>query len=101
MSVYTDTMPKARFQLMLEPAQLDALRQVERDTGVPVSKQIRQAIDRVLAFLEPAPPSKPGGVEVRPPNRSSVQGQPRRDFQRETTPAGELRFSKARQVGRK
>jgi hypothetical protein len=37
--------PKARFQLMLEPEQLAELRQIEANTDVPVSRQIRRAID--------------------------------------------------------
>jgi hypothetical protein len=40
--------PKQRFQLMLEPEQLDALRKIERETGAPVAEQIRRAIDRWL-----------------------------------------------------
>lgn len=44
--------PKARFQVMLEPAQLETMRAIEARIGVPVSRQIRQAVDRWLADHE-------------------------------------------------
>jgi len=40
--------PKVRFQILLEPVQLEALRKVEAKTGVPVARQIRMAVDRSL-----------------------------------------------------
>ena len=43
-----DMSPKARFQLMIEPAQLAVLRQVQDATGAPVSAQIRRAIEEHL-----------------------------------------------------
>jgi len=44
----TPVSPKSRFQLLLEPEQLDALREREALTGIPVSRQIRRAIDAWL-----------------------------------------------------
>jgi len=41
--------PKQRFPVMLEPAQLSALRAIEQQTGAPVAEQIRRAIDAYLA----------------------------------------------------
>jgi hypothetical protein len=41
--------PKDRFQLMLEPEQLAALRRLQDETGAPVSEHIRRAI---AAYLE-------------------------------------------------
>jgi hypothetical protein len=40
--------PKQRFQILLEPEQLQALRAIEERTGAPVARQIRMAIDRWL-----------------------------------------------------
>jgi hypothetical protein len=40
--------PKKRFQVMLEPEQLQALRKVEEHTGAPVAEQIRRAVDAWL-----------------------------------------------------
>ena len=40
--------PKTRFQVMLEPDQLDKLRRIEQEQDVPVARQIRRAIDRWL-----------------------------------------------------
>jgi hypothetical protein len=44
----TSVSPKQRFQVMLEPEQLAALRQIEEETGAPVGEQIRRAIDQAL-----------------------------------------------------
>ena len=44
----TPMSPKTRFQVMLEPAQLKALREIEDRTGAPVARQIRRAIDAWL-----------------------------------------------------
>jgi len=41
--------PKRRFQILLEPDQLDALRRIEERTGAPVARQIRMAVDRWLS----------------------------------------------------
>jgi len=43
---------KQRFQMFLEPAQLEALRRIEAETGVPVGRQIRMAVDRYLEAAE-------------------------------------------------
>jgi len=40
--------PKQRFQILLEPKQLEALRRIEANTGAPVARQIRMAVDRWL-----------------------------------------------------
>lgn len=38
--------PKRPFNIMLEPAQIDALREIEQATGAKPSEQIRRAVDR-------------------------------------------------------
>lgn len=40
--------PKYRFNVMLEPDRLAALREIERRTGATPSEQIRRAIDGYL-----------------------------------------------------
>lgn len=40
--------PKQRFNMMLEPKQVDVLREIERRTGARMSEQIRRAIDAYL-----------------------------------------------------
>ena len=40
--------PKQRFQILLEPEQLKALRRIENQTGAPVARQIRMAVDKWL-----------------------------------------------------
>lgn len=40
--------PKQRFQILLEPEQLEALRRIEERTGAPVARQVRMAVDRWL-----------------------------------------------------
>ena len=40
--------PKQRFQILLEPEQITALRELEQKTGAPVARQIRMAVDRWL-----------------------------------------------------
>jgi hypothetical protein len=40
--------PKQRFQILLDPEQLAALRRIEDRTGAPVARQIRMAVDRWL-----------------------------------------------------
>ena len=44
----TPMSPKTRFQVMLEPEQLEALRRIEREKDVPVARLIRRAIDQLL-----------------------------------------------------
>ena len=36
--------PKTRFQILLEPEQLAALRRIQERTAAPVASQIRQAV---------------------------------------------------------
>lgn len=40
--------PKIRFQVMLEPEQLEALRRRQDETGVTVGELIRRAIDTAV-----------------------------------------------------
>jgi hypothetical protein len=40
--------PKQRFQVLLEPEQLSALREIELRTGASIGEQIRRAIDQRL-----------------------------------------------------
>ncbi|MBA3642047.1 MAG: ribbon-helix-helix domain-containing protein [Acidobacteria bacterium] len=40
--------PKYRFNVMIEPERLEALREIERRTGATPSEQIRRAIDAYL-----------------------------------------------------
>jgi hypothetical protein len=41
--------PKTRFQILLEPEQLDALRKIQTQTGAPVASQIRHAVEQWIA----------------------------------------------------
>ena len=50
----TRVSPKERFQLLIEPAQLEALRTIEARVGAPVSVQIRRAIDDYLDNVQTA-----------------------------------------------
>jgi hypothetical protein len=48
--VYSALMsPKRRFNMMVEPKQIDVLREIERRTGAPISEQIRRAVDAYIA----------------------------------------------------
>lgn len=40
--------PKQRFQILLEPEQLAALRAIEDRTGAPVARQVRMAVEMWL-----------------------------------------------------
>lgn len=40
--------PKQRFQILLEPGQLAALRAIEERVGVAIGEQVRRAIDAYL-----------------------------------------------------
>lgn len=40
--------PKSRFQVMLDPEQLEALRARQDETGVAIGEQIRRAINAAL-----------------------------------------------------
>jgi hypothetical protein len=40
--------PKTRFQILLEPDQLEALRRIQQRTAAPVASQIRMAVDAWL-----------------------------------------------------
>lgn len=55
--------PKQKFNLMLEPDQLAALKAVEEKTGAPVAAQIRLAVD---AYLQQQPSSMKGKPQKRP-----------------------------------
>src|ERR1700674_3013764 len=41
--------PKTRFQILLEPEQLAALRRIQKETAAPVASQIRQAVGKWIA----------------------------------------------------
>jgi hypothetical protein len=41
--------PKTRFQILLEPDQLAALRRIQERTGAPVASQIRKAVEKWIA----------------------------------------------------
>jgi hypothetical protein len=41
--------PKQRFNMMVEPKQLEVLREIERRTGARVSELIRRAVDSYIA----------------------------------------------------
>jgi hypothetical protein len=41
--------PKTRFQILLEPEQLAALRRIQERTGAPVATQIRRAVQKWIA----------------------------------------------------
>jgi len=45
--------PKQRFQVLLEPAQLSCLREIEERTGAPVGEQIRRGVDLWIAKYKP------------------------------------------------
>lgn len=44
----TPMSPKQRFQLVVEPEQIAALKAIEEKTGARISEQIRRAIDAYL-----------------------------------------------------
>jgi hypothetical protein len=50
--------PKTRFQLVIEPSQLSALRAIEEKTGARISLQIRRAIDAYLQAQTVLPKSQ-------------------------------------------
>jgi hypothetical protein len=41
--------PKTRFQILLEPEQLAALRRIQERTAAPVASQIRRAVETWIA----------------------------------------------------
>ena len=41
--------PKTRFQILLEPEQLEALRRIQERTSAPVASQIRKAVEKWIA----------------------------------------------------
>jgi Ribbon-helix-helix domain len=41
--------PKTRFQILLEPEQLAALRRIQERTSAPVASQIRKAVEKWIA----------------------------------------------------
>jgi hypothetical protein len=63
----TPMSPKTRFQIMLEPEQLDALRAKQEETGVTVGEQIRRAINAALpAAVAKKAERKRAGTRKRP-----------------------------------
>ena len=59
--------PKTRFQVMLEPEQLETMRAIETRTGAPVARQIRMALDRWLADqVDAKTERKRAGTRKRP-----------------------------------
>jgi hypothetical protein len=41
--------PKTRFQILLEPEQLAALKRIQERTAAPVASQIRRAVEKWIA----------------------------------------------------
>jgi hypothetical protein len=41
--------PKTRFQILLEPEQVAALRRIQERTAAPLAAQIRRAVDQWIA----------------------------------------------------
>jgi hypothetical protein len=41
--------PKTRFQILLEPEQLAALRRIQERTAAPIASQIRRAVENWIA----------------------------------------------------
>jgi hypothetical protein len=58
--------PKTRFQILLEPEQLDALRRIEKRTGAPVARQVRMAVHRWLGERGEKPDRKRAQTRKRP-----------------------------------
>ena len=58
--------PKQRFQILLEPEQLEALRRIETRTGAPVGRQIRMAVDRWLGTQGEKAERKRASTRKRP-----------------------------------
>jgi hypothetical protein len=74
-------LPTQRFQVLLEPEQLEALRRVETETGTPVARQIRMAVDRWLravgeqqARKKETSPSTGATVRAVPGTAATVPG---------------------------
>jgi len=44
--------PKTRFQILLEPEQLEALRRIQQRTAAPVASQIRAAVEKWITDQE-------------------------------------------------
>jgi hypothetical protein len=60
--------PKTRFQILLEPEQLAALRRIQERTGAPVATQIRRAVEKWIAEQG----------EKAAPRRAQTGGRPKR-----------------------
>jgi hypothetical protein len=58
--------PKTRFQVMLDPPQLAAMRAIEQRTGAPVARQIRMAVTRWLEEQGVKPERKRASTRKRP-----------------------------------
>ena len=63
--------PKTKFNFMIEPAQLAALRQVEERTGAAVAEQIRRAINLWLAAQAG---EQPAALTTQKPRRLVKRG---------------------------
>lgn len=45
----TPMSPKTRFQILLEPEQVEALKRIQERTAAPLAAQIRRAVDTWIA----------------------------------------------------
>jgi hypothetical protein len=58
--------PKTRFQILLEPEQLAALRRIQERTLAPVASQIRQAVGDWIVKQGEKPGRKRAATRKRP-----------------------------------
>jgi hypothetical protein len=58
--------PKTRFQILLEPEQLAALRRIQERTAAPVASQIRRAVEAWIATHGEKPERKRAVTRKRP-----------------------------------
>ena len=77
--VYTYAMsPKIRFQVMLDPAKLTALRAVETRTGATVGAQIRLGVDLWLRHYPDILRGVAHAHSTRKPSRGRAEGHRKR-----------------------
>ena len=57
--------PKTRFQILLEPEQLAALRRIQDRTSAPVASQIRKAVEEWIAKQGEKPARKRASTRKR------------------------------------
>ena len=63
MRILASTMsPKQRFQFMIEPEHLRALRRIEEETGAAVGEQIRRAVSSYLSTQRAVPKAEIGKI---------------------------------------